>query len=156
MNCHSRSITLLLGMMLFLFACVGFEKGGDDPYRLQKISDLELCNAFGGLEDSFWGNISRERLEGELHRRDLFSKNEWILIRDRRIGKGMSLCSLLASWGPGRSSYRREGSYSDYSIKSVRYQSCRTCPLIEVEIKSNKVAGWRYPGNWETYPQIND
>lgn len=139
--------SLVLG---FVVACTGPRMEGDDPYRLQKISDLELCAAFGRLEDSLWGNVSLDQLEGELHRRDLFTKDEWILVRGQRIGKGMSHCSLLASWGPGRLFLIDEGS-SD--MQRYTYRSCRYCPRIDVEMMAGKVQGWNFPGNKDTYPK---
>jgi len=153
---RSRLILFFGFALSIVVACMGPRMEGDDPYRLQKVSDLELCTAFGGLENSLWGNISRDRLEDELHRRDLLTKDEWILVRDRRIGKGMSLCSLMASWGPGSSSYFEEGSSSFDKIANYNYQSCRTCPRIRVDTVGGTVEGWSFPGNNETYPKKID
>ncbi len=137
--------------MLTLLACVGSGVKANDPYRLQKISNLELCAAFGSVEDSLPGNFSRDQLESELHRRDLFSKDEWILVRRGRIGKGMSVCGLIASWGPGRLFYM-DGGAKDKVVKYT-YPSCRVCSQIEVETMGGKVQSWYFPGNKETYPK---
>ncbi|QPJ64007.1 MAG: hypothetical protein G3M78_00725 [Candidatus Nitrohelix vancouverensis] len=149
-----RQLPLCLAAFLLtaLSACAGLGTQSEphNPYHLQKISDLQLCVVFGGFEDDWAGRASREKVESELHRRDLLTKNEWILVREHRIARGMSLCGLYASWGPEIS---RQESQLESEAMRRHYFHCTTCEPLTVWTRDQRVVGWELPGEPETYPR---
>lgn len=112
-----------------------------DPTRLTGLSDLEICRGYGTYATWFMSDALAEQYKREIDRRKLVTPEEWALVAEERIQKGMSRCALYASWGvPMReNTVNRDGE----EIRHVYHAGWRMSPGA-VYTKNGKIEGWGY------------
>jgi len=89
----------ILVATLMLLGCVS----AMSPEQLARIDNLALCAAY---DDSRAPNV-----RAELIRRNLLTDEEWTLIDQHKVRRGMSICALYASWGYPMRSRKSVGSW---------------------------------------------
>jgi hypothetical protein len=112
-----------------------------DPAHLTEASNLDICRGYGIY--SAWrihGPLT-EQYKREMERRKLLTPEEWALVAQRRIQKGISRCALYASWGVPVSEHPSDGDGGE--IQHVYHTGWRISPGA-VYTKNGKVEGWGY------------
>ncbi|HYE33897.1 hypothetical protein [Methylocaldum sp.] len=111
------------------------------PAHITELSDREICRGYGIYSAWFISHPLAEQYKGEIERRKLVTSEEWSLVAQERIQKGMSWCALYASWGVPISEHpsdRDEG-----EIQHVYHTGWRISPG-SVYTKNGKVEAWGY------------
>jgi hypothetical protein len=112
-----------------------------NPTRLAGLSDLDICRGYGTYITWFMSDSLAEQYKREIDRRKLVTPEEWVLVAEERIQKGMSRCALYASWGvPMReNTVDRDGE----EIRHVYHSGWRMSPGA-VYTKKGKIEAWGY------------
>jgi hypothetical protein len=112
-----------------------------DPARLNGLSDLEVCRGFAVYSAWIISDSRADQYRREIERRNLVTPEEWALVKQKRIQKGMSRCALYASWGVPISEETVEGDKEE--IRHVYHSGWLMSPGA-VYTKNGKVDAWGY------------
>jgi hypothetical protein len=108
------------------------------PERTTKMTDKQLCNAYGDARDNWSIKKNLPNLKSEIMKRGLVKESEWQLIDDKQVRIGMSVCALRASWGPAKenSTTSRYGSHIQHVY---RLSWCHRCNVQYVYTENGVV-----------------
>ncbi|CAI8773788.1 hypothetical protein [Methylocaldum szegediense] len=112
-----------------------------DPAKLNSLSDLEVCRGYAVYSAWVISNSRADQYRREIERRHLLTPQEWALVEQKRIEKGMSRCALYASWGVPVSEEAVEGEKEE--IRHVYHSGWLMSPGA-VYTKNGKVEAWAY------------
>lgn len=133
----TRHIFIIV-IVIALFGCAG------SPARismmsaeeLKKVSSHDLCFAYE--------SNGSEKAETELKRRGEITSDEWRLIKQRKIKRGMSELALVCSWG-GVGLYgainKSVGAWGER--KQWVFRPCRACGANYVYTRNGVVDSWQ-------------
>jgi hypothetical protein len=131
-----KHFLIILAMAVAITGCSGFTRL-DSAAQAMSMSDLELCrrvrsNLCGGI----YGCPIDEVAVAEVQRRGLIDEDEWLLIENRKVARGMSECAMRASLAGHPDINRSVGSYG--VTKQYVFQNG-----VYVYVENGKVTGWQ-------------
>lgn len=124
-----------------VLAMIGVSGCAIDPARLNGLSDLDVCRGYAVYATWFISNSRADQYRHEIERRNLVTPEEWVLVEQKRIQKGMSRCALYASWGMPMSENTVDG--AEEEIRHVYHAGWLMSPG-SVYTKHGKVEAWAY------------
>ena len=140
---NSKTFVSLLGisLSLLLTGCAAqssFRLSMMSPEELmdETINELNLCHSYS--------RNNSDKIKTELLRRDSITRNDWALISQKKIQRGMSELALVCSWGaPGLYGSRNQSVGSWGVHTQWVYRSCDICSAKYVYTENGKVTSWQ-------------
>jgi hypothetical protein len=108
------------------------------PSQPEKMTDSQLCSAYGNAKDKSYQKSKLPALKQEIQNRNLMPDEEWALADAREIRVGMSVCGLRASWGSAEER-NYSSRYSQSTQHIYRLSWCRRCKVSYVYTENGKV-----------------
>ena len=107
------------------------------PERMSELPDLNVCRSL-----AVFGFAGGAPYKQEIIRRNLLTQEEWALVAEGKISRGMSQCAMYVSWGTPHRENRSVGDWGVH-IQHVYGEGGKYRSVSYVYTENGKVSSWQ-------------
>jgi hypothetical protein len=109
--------------------------------NMAALDNRMLCTVYGVR------GFRSDEAAREIEKRNLFSTDDWRLVIERQLYRGMSACGLFAAFGVSQKQYVFKDNDSGQVLQEQLFFNCRVakvpdCPFTSIVLVDDKVISW--------------
>jgi hypothetical protein len=109
--------------------------------NMAALDDRMICTVYGVR------GFRADEAAREIEKRNIFSTDDWRLVIERQLYRGMSACGLFAAFGVTQKQYVFKDNDSGRILQEQVIYDCRVakvpdCPFTSIVLVDDKVVSW--------------